>query len=294
MIDFLLGAVAFAAGSFLVKKVYDYFNPPKTPYRSPETDHYANPVRPERTFPSIRIANQEIEELRKKAKRDRCLHEKDRIRIEELEREIDVLYKNYETSKHRETLEKVEKNPGEFGEYQITSEKLNIIQYHVGETVIGKKCYGCHKPMILQFRRDKVIISLDDFFWACSGYYSDECKATQKFSISDTILFTQKNKPELDLTTEGLGRIFSNPKIQIDIAKRVRKHCGEQLEEYVCPIHKEPLRLRQKNLYNGVIDQFFLGCPRWNPVDGCSYVQKLKSPAQLASYLQKSEGRGML
>ena len=76
---------------------------------------------------------------------------------------------------------------------------------------------------------------------------------------------------------------------------RMHRHRGDQIDDYVCPIHKEPLILREKHASGGILDAFFLGCPRWSRRgDGCTYVQKLKSPAQLASYLYKTEDKGLL
>lgn len=300
MVDFLLGAVAFAAGSFLVKKVYDYFTTPKITYQPHNKENHSGTANAERTFEAIRAANQEIEELRAKARIDRYLHEKDHEQIADLQKKIDSLYGNYEVRKHKELLEQVDRKSSDFGEYQIKPETLNIIQYHVGETVLNKKCPACHKPMVLQFRRDRIIINLDDFFWACTGYYSHECRNTENFRLTDTKLFTQRNKPEIEITNAELAKTFNDPTIQKNTATRMTRHRNQQVQEYVCPIHKEPLILRQKNYHSGITDQFFLSCPRWKHPDdanyavGCHYVLKLKSPAQLASYLRKAEGKGIL
>jgi predicted aconitase len=48
--------------------------------------------------------------------------------------------------------------------------------------------------------------------------------------------------------------------------------------------------LREKKEHNGsVLDMFYLGCPHL----GCKQVVKLKSPAQLAAFLRRKEGKGI-
>jgi hypothetical protein len=87
--------------------------------------------------------------------------------------------------------------------------------------------------------------------------------------------------------------IFNERTIQQHTLKRVDAHRNQSVDKYVCPFHKEPLVLRRKNEAGGALDTFFLGCPQWAS-ENCTYVLKLKSPAQLASFLQKTENCGIL
>ena len=58
--------------------------------------------------------------------------------------------------------------------------------------------------------------------------------------------------------------------------------------------HFSSANLRKPQKYNdGALDAFYLGCPLRGE-NNCSYVMKLKSPAQLAAFLQKTEQRGIL
>jgi hypothetical protein len=60
-------------------------------------------------------------------------------------------------------------------------------------------------------------------------------------------------------------------------------------------VHNEPLVLKEKKVSTGLLDNYFLSCPRWLPKSlGCNYIVKLKSPAQLASVLEKQTGREIL
>jgi len=70
----------------------------------------------------------------------------------------------------------------------------------------------------------------------------------------------------------------------------------EVTDVYLCPVHNEPMILREKKDADGLLDQYFFGCPRWSPKhgQGCSQIVKLKSPAQLASALEAFYGRGII
>jgi hypothetical protein len=69
----------------------------------------------------------------------------------------------------------------------------------------------------------------------------------------------------------------------------------EKTDRYLCPVHNEPMVVREKRDAQGLLDQFFFGCPRWLPNGkGCSQIVKLKSPGQLASALESFYGRGIL
>ena len=68
------------------------------------------------------------------------------------------------------------------------------------------------------------------------------------------------------------------------IAKLRRMRTG--VTNYRCPVHKERLLPRRKHDAFALLDEFFLGCPRWTPDgEGCNFVVKLKSAAQLAGFL---------
>lgn len=296
MLGFLLGAIAFAVGSFLISNLSSVSTTSQPHKQLPENNDVIDitPIKPEKTFADIKETNREIEELRKKAQQDKILREQDQERMAQLERRVDELYHNYEQYKHNQVLQLAQNNPQNYEDFTITPDKLHLIQYHVGETVVGKKCFICQRPMVLQFKRDKVIITMDDLFWACTGWYYDECQTTQNFSVMDMTLFSQNDKEEFYITNQELVTIFGNKSIQEHTTARMKRHRGERVDDYVCPIHKEPLVLRQKKVSGGALDDFFLGCSRWKPQDGCTYVLKLKSPAQLASFLYKTEQKGIL
>ena len=287
MIDILFAAVAaFTAGSILFDKKTE-----KTPLK---TNKIIVPKSQSEIFSEIREKNKEIIELHKKEEIDGFINENDKSKIINLADKRDAFYKNFEKLKENELINKVNLTPEKFDNFQISQEKIHLIQYHVGETVLGKKCPTCNEPMILQFPRGMESVNFNDFFWACTAWYSRTCNTTEPFRISDMSLFTENNKNEFHINNNSLTQIFNDQSIQNHTLNRVSNHRGETTEDYVCPIHKEPLILRKKNNDGGALDAFFLGCSLWKPNNGCNYVLKLKSPAQLASFLQKTENQGII
>lgn len=159
----------------------------------------------------------------------------------------------------------------------------------MGQVVLEKKCAepGCGKPMILQSRRrlDGSLYCLDDFFWSCTGYYSNlpfKCNATKKFQAKDIALLHKSDIFEFQVSQSDLSRIFNDKSVQKATINRVKYHLRDK---------DVPMILREKREHKGVaLDMFFLACPH----PQCRQLVKFKSPAQLAAYLSRKEGRGIL
>ena len=82
---------------------------------------------------------------------------------------------------------------------------------------------------------------------------------------------------------------------RIEDLRSDKNNKSEGAELYRCPTHGEKLILRKKNQATGLLDQYFLGCPKWKPNDlGCGYIVKLKSPMQLTTLLKQETGSGIL
>lgn len=134
------------------------------------------------------------------------------------------------------------------------------------------------------------------FFWSCIGYYDKSCSNTENFTQADITLFTRIDREEFKITNQQLGNIMLLPGVADDIERRMSKIKNNTTNIYLCPIHSEPMVLREKrNNVQGLLDQYFLGCPRWKPeIKGCNQIVKIKSPAQLTSILEAFYGRGIL
>ena len=285
MFDLFIAIAAFAAGSLLSGRSDNHNNIKNI------TPSLHNNNR--NTFDQIKSKNLQITDLKKKSVIDGSLNEYEHDKIITLEQDRERIFKEYQDQKQSEILAKAENESEKFQSFDISQEKIHLIQYHVGETVLGKKCRTCGRPMILQFPRNKEICNLHDFFWACTGWYYQECKTTESFSIADMSLFTENNKNEFHINNNELSLIFNDSTIQKHTLTRVGEHRNQSVEEYVCPFHKVPLILKPKKEAGGALDAFFLGCPLWAE-ENCTFVLKLKSPAQLASFLQKTEDRGII
>lgn len=153
---------------FLVKEFMTSPAPSRL-YTKSEYKYKPAPDSPTEIFPEITNTNDEIEELHLKQRREKYLSEYDQKLITNLIERREGLFGRHEKTICEGAIEKLLANPAGYKSYPITPEKIHIIQYHVGKTVTGKQCAKCQRPMILQFRRDMRIITLDGFFWACTG-----------------------------------------------------------------------------------------------------------------------------
>jgi ssDNA-binding Zn-finger/Zn-ribbon topoisomerase 1 len=199
-----------------------------------------------------------------------------------------------------ETSQKISQNPENLHSSIITPEKVHILQYHIGQTVLGKKCPRCGNDMILQFPQGQTKIGMEQIFWGCTGYYSTSCNHCEPYHHKDQNLLSPEEIPELSISNSELAEFFSSDlpamkDLRNGVKKRMQEHIKQGTENYVCPVHCEKLILRQKKEFIGALDQFFLGCPMWRYGDktSCQYMVKIKSPAQLAAILKDYEGRGI-
>ena len=186
-------------------------------------------------------------------------------------------------------------SPDEYESTFLDNEKVHILQYQMGQIVLEKRCPNSGKPMVLQSKQklDGSLYSLNDFFWSCVGYYNDnhKCKTTQSFQQNDAGLLYKATIPELQIPNSDLNLIYSSKTVQNSVTKRMREHKGDRDEEILCPIHHVPMVLREKKEHLGVaLDIYFLGCPH----PSCGQTIKLKSAAQLAAFLRRKEGQGIV
>ncbi len=247
-------------------------------------------------FDRVKSYNDEFEDYDRKFRRDGILNEKDRDRMLEIKKGRDCVFHKFEIAQQNDIAGEIVQQPGSFDTFRLDRNHAHILQYHIGLTVFNIKCHICERPMVLQFPKDRDVITPEDFFWACSGFYGGNCRATRKISLIDMQnLFARTDIPEFHSTADDLNDIFDYSSVKRNVLARVKNHLNDECDDYICPIHKEPLVLKEKKRFFGSLDQFFLGCPRWKADrTGCSFVMKLKSPAQLAALLRNKEDRGIL
>ncbi len=247
------------------------------------------------TIRLVKDVDAEIAEMERKRKYDRGLSSCDEDRQEELLALKQEKFTEYQAVKTQEVSAEVKAKPEQFVEAQINDKRINILQFHVGQFVLEKRCRLCQRPMILQHKRkpiDYATFNLSDFFWGCSGHYDKErkCYETQPFQSRDMSLLHKSGIPDLEASSDELNIIFSTPPIQKATLNRVADHLRDEDEDSLCPVHNVPMILREKRDHQGhALDMYFLTCPHFE----CDYVQKLKSPSQLAAFLHRKEGRGI-
>lgn len=149
----------------------------------------------------------------------------------------------------------------------LTPDKVHVVQYHMGQIVLEKKCPYCGDRMILQHPRPEVdpMPSFEHFRWACVSYYQKpppHCE-TIPFVPSDIILFHPADIPELAETREDLELVANQPIARQTIQKRVRQHIGSEDEDILCPRHHLAMTLHERpfNRTGLLIDVYYLKCP---------------------------------
>ncbi len=253
----------------------------------------------------LQEVNERLQRLRQKYReRGSLSDDDDRLRIYLRERR-DQLNKRLSGLEQILTAEEIVQRQQDYQSITITTETAHVLQYHVGQNTYNKTCV-CGRPMVLQWPRDRASISIRDLFWGCSGWYVENngeksCKRTRALSAHDLTLFANLNRPEFKWQPADLAGWTRDPARERRVrdalesirAQQRRRRIGVAV--YRCPIHGESLRLQRKRERNGeLLDEFFLGCPRWLPANqGCNFMVKLKSPAQISAVLTAGHGKGL-
>lgn len=238
--------------------------------------------------------NDEIIDLEKKRQRDGGLNSNDSHRLNELYSERSLLREAVEAKKEADLAKDIAENESSFDSLLVDDVNLHILQFHVGQNVLGKKCARCNKPMTLQWQREHVVKYISQFYWGCTGFYDSSCRATQSITQNEFNLITKVDRAEFSISNEILTRIVESPVAKNTIRKRISEIKNMENEAYLCPMHGEPMILREKkNPNGGLMDQYFLACPRYYDA-GCKQIMKIKSAGQLAAILETKTGTGIL
>lgn len=260
----------------------------------------------ERAERELQEVNAEMMRLRKQYIDRGGLSDQQRRRSAELKQRREVLNIELSAIDQILTAKEIVADEKNFRPVVITDANAQVLQYHVGQSTQNKMC-DCGRSMVLQWNRQKSTAGLHDFFWGCSGFYVElngrrACERKQQLTFDDLNLFANMNRPEFETDSATLTQETINPVK----AQRIRqaldsirdKHKDKRLgiAVYRCPIHGESLRLQRKNQPAGqLLDEYFLGCPRWLPQNaGCNFLVKLKSAAQISSVLDTEQSVGVL
>jgi len=259
-----------------------------------------------RTREELRGVNDEIMHLRKKHMSQGGYDDKDRRRWGYLGERREELLATLRGSKELGAAKTVLDNEASLEKVDIKSESSHILQYNSFADVLGKVCPKCGRPMKIQWRRDLGTVAPKDFYWGCTGWYffgqgGRLCSHTEHMGVQDFALLTDVSSPELQISANEFGDILSHSATTKIISTRLEDLRSDLdghakgVQMVACPVHGENMVLRKKQNPSGLLDQFFLACPRWLPGNqGCTFIEKLKSGSQLAALLKTETGRGIL
>lgn len=254
----------------------------------------------------LREVNEKIMHYRN-LERSGMLSERDRERWYDMVDERKELLDRNRQAKEIQAAESIIENESVIEKVEIDLNTTHVLQYNAFADAINKTCSKCGWPMKLQWRRDLSVAGPRDFFWGCTGWYipnrngGKACNHQEVLGRNDYGLMTNTSEPEFELSAEDFSIIVDDPGTSSVILERVgdlrsdlaKRHAGVELVS--CPIHGEHMVLRKKAKPSGLLDTYFLACPHWKPNDeGCPYMEKLKSGAQLSALLKSQTGRGIL
>ena len=254
----------------------------------------------------------ELQEINRKIShlRERCLNNQGLTETEDAEwqylrqRRKEIIDQLRDTDQ-AVTSEEVVKKESDFQDVSISHDNVHILQFFTGHSTYNKVCL-CGRSMTLQWKSNVQNLSIRDFFWSCSGWYQHKpdgsrlCDNCVNLSADDLRLFAYTKRPEFQVTSQELNQevLLNSHRAQrirdaLDSIRSDHRARGIGIATYRCPIHGESLVMRRKRAArNNILDEYFLGCPRWLPNNvGCNFIMKLKSAAQISSVVDTEYGQ---
>jgi|GEM_PF-1646028 len=241
----------------------------------------------------------EITDLERKKRRDGDLSKIDEDRLQELQNQAMDLAAEHQQSRSEETTSDILADAANASATSLSEDYLHILDWSRGPAVRMKRCPKCRAPMYLNRRNQPKsgILTMQDYFWACTNFYIPEgmpgrCTGTLRFADQDFALLHKSGIPELEITREQFELITSTKPALRVIERKMSQVLGAQDIDINCPIHGLPLVLQEKKTAEegNVMDYYYLKCPHI----GCGQTRKLKDAAQLASFLQRNTGEGII
>ncbi len=248
---------------------------------------------------NINETDGEITDLEQKLRRDGQLKKSDEERLDELKQKSMDLAEEHQQSRSEETTSEILSEQSEASVTSLSQDYLHILDWSRGPAVRMKRCIRCNAPMYLNSRNKprQEIVTTQDYFWACTNFYIPKedvghCKGTMSFSDQDFGLLHKAGIPELEITRDEFNLITSQKPAFKIIEKRMSEVLGAQDIDVNCPVHGLPLILQEKKSAEegNILDYYYLKCPHI----GCGQTRKLKNAAQLASFLTRVTGEGII
>lgn len=248
--------------------------------------------------------NERLERLRERHRRYGSLTATDQAENRHLMERRQDLMDELEALDKVDLAEELVEAEGDIEAFEITEAQFHMLQYQVGQNSLNKVCAVCGRKMVLQWDNKLLVVQRrSQFFWGCSGFYVAapyQCTQTDQLCDADFKVLLNTRRSEFECTPEELAAVTfeKNPERIRDAIRSIRSKLQKKrqgLDCYRCPVHGERLIIREKREpIGGLHDQFFLGCPRWLPNDqGCNYLVKLKSAAQISAALEAGGETGV-
>jgi len=241
----------------------------------------------------------EITDLEKKLRRDGKLNTKDEEELEKLKRQAMDLAQEHQQARSEETTSEIIQDENKAAATSLSQDYLHILDWSRGPAVRMKACPKCGSPMHLNRRNQpqSAIFTMRDYFWSCTNYYVPEanpfhCKGGANFQEQDFGLLHKAGIPELEITRDQFTLITSQKPALKVIEKKMNQVIGAHDIDINCLVHGLPLVLNVKQTAEegNILDYYYLKCPHI----GCGQTRKLKDAAQLASFLNRNTGEGIL
>ena len=248
---------------------------------------------------NINETDGQITDLERKMRRDGELKRIEQESLDELRREATTLADEHQQARSEETTSEILDESCQASATSLSQDYLHILDWSRGAAVRMKRCPKCRASMYLNRRNQTTsnIITMQDYFWACTNFYIPEgtpgrCTGTLSFTDKDFSLLHKAGIPELEITRDQFTLITSQKPALKVIERKMNEVIGAQDIDVNCPIHGLPLILQLKQTADegNILDYYYLKCPHI----GCGQTRKLKDAAQLASFLTRVTGKGIL
>ena len=241
-------------------------------------------------FRDLEAVNDAIHELSSKKCRDGWLSENDKQLLAELIARRRDLRQRVDNAREYEQAQDISKNSSDYESEIIDPASPNSLTRLAGQAMLGKPCSKCGRPMALRWRNEVIHPTVRDLFWGCTGYFvknelgRPECSNTERLSRHDEQVFAVV-RPGMELAQDKLTRIVEDPRQRNLVKRKLNNHLSQGGENYLCPVHHVPLRLKEKSNPDSLLDTYYLRCPR------CDQSVKIKSAVQLDEIMsQMGEG----
>lgn len=255
----------------------------------------------------LRVVNDEILYLRTSHLKRGSLNEAEKRRWRFLKDERNEILEKLNANREVRTAETIFEAEERLDKVNIDDRTTHILQYNAFADVLGKKCPRCGRRMKLQWRRGLTKVPPKNFYWGCTGWYSQQsngqraCDNRVSLHKDDFGLLTDTTLPEFDVTAADFEIILTDNETKKIVTERINDLRSDldashrRVEISTCPVHGENMVLRRKQENAGLLDAYFLACPYYGEsLGGCTFMEKLKSGPQLAALLKSQTGRGIL